>query len=159
LPLNNRGKRNNNGRFAKGNTFGRGRPKGAKNKFILEITPVKELAAQFLPDPIYLSSLAIRLRTGEATHMEKFLAEHLWGKPRDILEAQKMILNFYKVLYADSQNSHGAGDRATTIDVTPAWHRPGDAGELPSPELPAEVPASDASGLPSRDARMAQKKW
>jgi hypothetical protein len=79
-----RGKR---GRFLKGHKNG-GRPKGLKNKYSIsaEITPVKELAAQLLLDQTYLNSLIVRLRSGDAPHMEKFFAEHLWGKPKEQIE-------------------------------------------------------------------------
>lgn len=151
-------KRQPNGRFAKGNPGG-GRPPGLNRKTI----EIKQLAAQFLLDPAYLRSLAIRLRTGTAPHMERYLAEMLWGKPKDILEMQHMILNFYKVLYAESASENGqaqgADASARAIDVTPEWHRPEDASQLPPQELPASIPEGNASGMQARDARMAPEKW
>lgn len=71
-----------NGKFMKGHSLG-GRPKGSKTQRTLDILPVKELAAQLLQNEPYIISLMSRLRNGEAPHMEKFFAEHLWGKPKE----------------------------------------------------------------------------
>jgi hypothetical protein len=65
---------------------GPGRPKGSKDKYKLEILPIKTLASQLLQDADYLKSLAIRLKAGDAPHMEKFFAEHLWGKPKETVD-------------------------------------------------------------------------
>jgi hypothetical protein len=72
-----------NGRFAAGNP---GKPKGAKHRATLEVTPIKELASIHLLDPEYLAALKVRLKAGDAPHMEKFFAEHLWGKPKETID-------------------------------------------------------------------------
>lgn len=52
----------------------------------LEVIPIKEMAAELLQQPEYLKALAIRLKAGDAPHMEKFFAEHLWGKPKETVD-------------------------------------------------------------------------
>jgi hypothetical protein len=75
--------RGEKGRFAKGSG---GRAKGSRNNASKEI---KAFAARVLlgdnPEE-YLSNVRVRIMQGEAPHMEKFFAEHLWGKPREKLE-------------------------------------------------------------------------
>lgn len=74
-----------NGRFGQGMP-GPGRPKGSVSRATLEVIPIKEMAAELLQQPEYLKALAIRLKAGDAPHMEKFFAEHLWGKPKETVD-------------------------------------------------------------------------
>lgn len=72
------------GKYQKGQSGNpSGRPKGLLTQKTLEI---KALAAELLSDALYLQQLRIRLRVGDAPHMEKFFAEHLWGKPKEQIE-------------------------------------------------------------------------
>jgi hypothetical protein len=75
--------RGEKGRFAKGSG---GRAKGSKNNASKEI---KQFAARVLlaDDPeAYLANVRGRIMDGLAPHMEKFFAEHLWGRPRERIE-------------------------------------------------------------------------
>jgi hypothetical protein len=75
--------RGEKGRFAKGSG---GRPRGSKNNASKEI---KQFAARVLlaDDPeAYLRNVRMRIMQGLAPHMERFFAEHLWGKPRERVE-------------------------------------------------------------------------
>jgi len=64
-------------RFAPGNP---GRPKGSKNRSTRE---VKDFCVKVFDRPEYLVGLIVRIDEGRAPHMEKFLAEHHWGKTPD----------------------------------------------------------------------------
>jgi hypothetical protein len=75
------------GQFIKGATGNpNGRPKGKLNPVSYEI---KAFARQVLlgENPqIYLHDVRRRIMKGQADHMEKFFAEHLWGKPKERIE-------------------------------------------------------------------------
>jgi hypothetical protein len=76
--------RSDKGQFVKGSG---GRPKGFKNA--KPFSEIKVFAAEVLlgDDPHkYLKNVARRIMAGEAPHMEKFFAEHLWGKPKEQIE-------------------------------------------------------------------------
>ena len=76
--------RSETGKFVKGTG---GRPKGFKNS--KPFSEIKIFAEQVLigDDPQkYLKNVAKRILNGEAPHMEKFFAEHLWGKPKEQIE-------------------------------------------------------------------------
>ena len=62
---------------------GPGRPAGVPNKITQDI---KAAARQLLEDPEYQASLRIRLRRGDAPHMETLLHHYGYGKPKDTLE-------------------------------------------------------------------------
>jgi hypothetical protein len=75
--------RGEKGRFAKGSG---GRPRGSKNNASKEI---KQFAARVLlaDDPeAYLRNVRMRIMQGLAPHMERFFAEHLWGRARERIE-------------------------------------------------------------------------
>jgi hypothetical protein len=153
--------RHENGRFGPGN---KGRPPGIPTKKFLEIRQVSRQILLGDAPEVYIKNIRKRIRDGEAPHMEKFFAEHLWGKPRDVIEMHGLTLNFFKVVYVD--NSEGApgqtaqdaadDDRTLTIRAEPSQrvesHHP---DELPSQELPAGVPPGDAGGMQTWDARLA----
>jgi hypothetical protein len=76
--------RSDKGQFVKGSG---GRPKGFKNS--KPFSEIKIFAEQVLlgDDPTkYLKNVSQRILRGEAPHMEKFFAEHLWGKPKEQIE-------------------------------------------------------------------------
>ena len=73
-------KRPHRGQFKPGNP---GRPKGVITKKLLG---AKQIAEEILlaNDPKkYVKNIRRRILAGEAPHMETFLAQHLWGKPRE----------------------------------------------------------------------------
>jgi hypothetical protein len=84
--------RDDKGHFLKGQG---GRRPGAKNCKTQEI---KEIAAAVLLGPNPQASIlrmAERVQRGDAPHLEKFFAEHLWGKPKETLEinlTQKLLV-------------------------------------------------------------------
>ena len=50
---------------------------------------IKEVAARILLGDMperSLQAMAKRIRQGKAPHLEKFFAEHLWGKPKETLD-------------------------------------------------------------------------
>ena len=113
----------NHGRFGPGN---RGRPKGAKNKTTLEIL---EVARRMMTKPSYLRELERRMRDGTAPHMEKFFAEHLWGKPKERVEITGIELAALNVLLIEARNGTGNGNGSNgheaeaepvTIDIEPS---------------------------------------
>ena len=61
----------------------KGRPAGVPNKITQDI---KAAARQLLEDPEYQASLRIRLRRGDAPHMETLLHHYGYGKPKDTIE-------------------------------------------------------------------------
>lgn len=60
-----------------------GRPKGVRNKATVE---VKEFVGRFLDDKPYQENLLLRLRAGEAPHMETLFWHYRYGKPVDRVE-------------------------------------------------------------------------
>jgi hypothetical protein len=90
--------------FQKGNP---GRPKGTVNKRFLEI---RDLARRMLTDPEYLELLARRLKVGQAPHMEKFFAEHLWGKPKENIDVTGLNLTALQLVLLESRNGANGHD-------------------------------------------------
>jgi hypothetical protein len=79
-PQKNGPERTDKGRFASGN---KGRPPGIPTRKTQEI---RTFAAQVLlaDDPqTYLKNVRQRIMIGDAPHMERFFAEHLWGRPKE----------------------------------------------------------------------------
>ena len=62
-----------------------GRPKGRLDDKTLEI---KAYAREFLASPAYVKSVEERILEGKAPHMELFLAQHAYGKPKDVVEVK-----------------------------------------------------------------------
>lgn len=66
---------------------GPGRPKGARNRVTLE---VRSAARELLDDAAYRASLTRRLVQGKlAPAMESMLWHYAYGKPRELVEAEK----------------------------------------------------------------------
>jgi hypothetical protein len=75
-----------NGRFGPGNP---GKPKGAKHLRKVEVLEIKAFAHHVLfgEDPQkYAKNLGQRIFAGDAPHAEKFLLEHLFGKPKETID-------------------------------------------------------------------------
>lgn len=62
---------------------GPGRPKGVPNKANQDI---RDAARKLLEDEEYQRSLALRLKRGDAPHMETLLHHYGYGKPKETLE-------------------------------------------------------------------------
>lgn len=64
---------------------GPGRPAGVPNKATRDI---KEAARKLLEDEDYQRSLGLRLKRGDAPHMETLLHHYGYGKPKDTLSVE-----------------------------------------------------------------------
>lgn len=62
---------------------GPGRPRGLPNRATREF---KELWASWLESDEYRENLKRRILLGRAPHMESYLAQLVFGKPKDIVE-------------------------------------------------------------------------
>lgn len=62
---------------------GHGRPVGALNK---RTTEARDLARALVEDPEYRQLLLIRIKVGEAPHMETLLWHYAYGKPKETVE-------------------------------------------------------------------------
>lgn len=60
-----------------------GRPKGSQNQTTKDF---KEFWAKFFSDPRYKRNLMRRILTGKATHMELYVCQLLYGKPKEKIE-------------------------------------------------------------------------
>ncbi len=65
------------------NRKGLGRPKGAQNKATREF---KEWAQKFYKSPAYRRSVEQRILRGKSPQMETYLAQLLYGKPKEQVE-------------------------------------------------------------------------
>lgn len=77
---------------------GPGRHKGVPNKATLEL---KAFTDSLLADPIYQKNLKARIQAGDADHIEKFLWEHRYGKPKEILEISGTMTHQYRERFAE----------------------------------------------------------
>lgn len=62
---------------------GPGRPKGVPNKATLEL---KEWAEKFFTSPAWRKSAEQRMRQGKAPHLETYLLQMHYGKPKEQIE-------------------------------------------------------------------------
>lgn len=60
-----------------------GRPKGSQNQSTKDF---KEFWARFFSDPRYKRNLIRRIMTGNANHMELYISQLLYGKPKERIE-------------------------------------------------------------------------
>ena len=132
-----------------------GRKLGAKNKPLVEVIAVKELAAKVLlgdnPEA-YIRDLRQRIRSSQAPRMELFLSEHLWGKPKDDSTAAQTsitvnVITYVAIANVDSQGPQaapGAGDHRYSAPLSPE-------------ELPTPISGRDAGWVPTRATNLASK--
>lgn len=74
-----------------------GRPKGVPNKDLREAKAVAEKILLGNTPHLYIQNVAQRIRQGEAPHMERFFAEHLWGKPRENIHLNLTLIHLLAV--------------------------------------------------------------
>ena len=77
---------------------GPGRPAGVPNKATRDI---KEAARKLLEDEDYQRSLAMRLKRGDAPHMETLLHHYGYGKPKDTLDLNTKLPPFVLKIESD----------------------------------------------------------
>lgn len=106
----------------------KGRAKGTKNQRTVDILQVCQ--AVLMPTDAarraYLANVRQRILAGAANHMELFLAQHLWGKPAEVVDAD-VTHRFVFVGFDD-----GGG-----VPLPPP---------LPRPHLPDAALAGDVDG-------------
>ena len=111
-----------------------GRRKGSKNKRTWDILQVAH--AILLPTEqariAYFTNLRARILKGQANHMELFLAQHLWGKPAEVVDAELTHRFIFQ----------GFGDDGADLHVSPQVSRP----ELPAPVLERDVDRASQAG-------------
>ena len=113
-----------NGQFTAGNP---GRRVGSKNKSTAEI---KQFAADVLlgkSPGIYRENLRKRIMAGEAPHMEKFFAEHLWGKPKESIDLNitkthiSVLLSLSDLELAAFVEAMTQGHQEDALKMLPGW--------------------------------------
>lgn len=93
---------------------GPGRPKGTPSKWGVE---VRAAAHAIVNDPEYRELLAIRLKTGEAPHMETLLWHYAYGKPKESVEI-KTVEDFGDLSPAELQ-ARSIAVAQTIIHIAP----------------------------------------
>jgi hypothetical protein len=130
-----------NGQFAPGHS---GRPKGLLASHTLEIKAFARMVLLGKNPTVYLENVRGRILRGEASHMERFFAEHLWGKPKDVLALEGGgHINILVVNYADvhGESSPGQDDRHSRA--------------LPPADVSTPISGDDAIRVQAWDARVA----
>ena len=72
---------------------GPGRKKGVPNKATLEL---KAFTDSLLADPNYQKNVIARVMAGEADHIERFMWEHRFGKPKEQIEVSGTVQHEYR---------------------------------------------------------------
>ena len=102
-----------------GRQEGIGRSKGTANKATAEI---KNAARAIVNDPEYRALLMIRLKLGEAPHMETLLWHYAYGKPKEQVEVKHV--EDFGGLSADELRERSMAVAETLIHLHPPADEP-----------------------------------
>jgi Family of unknown function (DUF5681) len=133
----------------------KGRPQGIYGSKTLEIQEVARRVLLGDNPQAYFDNVWDRIKKGQAPHMEKFFAEHLWGKPRDPDSKGNTTINIQVINYGDT---HDQRAQPIVPEARTEYHGD-DPGALPATLVSTAIPPGDADEDQTRVTGLAPKIW